>query len=46
MKLGDTILELMGRYDLKIEGFYWCMETDGFEGAVYQLKKNKVKLIK
>ena len=46
MKLGDTILELVGRYDLKIEGFHWHMETDSFEDAVYQLKKNKVKLIK
>ena len=45
MKLGDTILELVGRHDLKIGGFHWCMETDDFDDAVSQLEKNKVKLI-
>ena len=44
LKLGDTILELVGRQDPTIGGFHWCMETDDFDGAVAQLKQNQVDL--
>ena len=45
LKLGDTILELVGRPDGKIAGFHWCMETDDFDGAVAQLCEKKIELV-
>jgi len=45
LKLGDTILELVGRSDAPINGFHWCIETSKFDQAVSRLKKNKVEIL-
>ena len=45
LKLGDTILELVERQDPCSGGFHWCIETDDFDAAVSQLKKNQVELV-
>ena len=45
LKLGDMILELVGRSDGPINGFHWCIETSDFDQAVSRLTKNKVEIL-
>jgi len=45
LKLGDTILELVGRKDQVNGGFHWCIETDNFDEAVSHLKLNQVEML-
>jgi lactoylglutathione lyase len=41
LKLGDTVLELVGRAE-PMNGFHWCLETVDFDGAVAQLEADGV----
>ena len=38
LKLGDTVLEIVGRSDGAMSGFHFCLETDDFDGSVARLK--------
>ena len=46
LKLGDTVLELTQHAEGPISGFHFCLETDGFDAAVSQLKAEGVELIR
>ena len=43
LKMGDTVLELVGRAE-PMNGFHWCLETDDFNGAVAELEANGVEI--
>ena len=45
LKLGDTVLELVGRADPANGGFHWCLETDDFAGAVSGLEAAGVEVL-
>ena len=45
LKLGDTILELVGRNESPINGFQWCIETTDFDQAVSKLAKDNVEIL-
>ncbi len=45
LKLGDTVLELVGRADAANGGFHWCLETDDFDGAVAGLEGAGVEVL-
>ncbi len=44
LKLGDTVLELVGRGET-VSGFHFCLETDDFEGAVACLSDAGVEVM-
>jgi lactoylglutathione lyase len=46
LKLGDTVLELTHRSDGAMAGFHFCLETDGFDAAVADLKSRGVEVIR
>ena len=45
LKLGDSVLELVGRSDGAMTGFHFCLETDDFEGTVARLKADGVACV-
>ena len=46
LKLGDTVLELTHHTDGAMQGFHFCLETDGFDATVEKLQKDGVKLVR
>jgi lactoylglutathione lyase len=46
LKLGDTVLELTHHTDGAMQGFHFCLETDGFDAAVEKLQRDGVKLLR
>ncbi len=44
LKLGDTVLELVGYLPGAVDGFHFCLETDDFDGAVAELEANGVEI--
>ena len=46
LKLGDTVLELTHHTDGAIQGFHFCLETDGFDATVDKLQRDGVKLLR
>jgi lactoylglutathione lyase len=46
LKLGDTVLELTHHTDGAMQGFHFCLETDGFAATVEKLQKDGVKLVR
>jgi lactoylglutathione lyase len=46
LRLGDTVLELTHHSDGEMKGFHFCLETDNFPGAVEELQKSGVKLLR
>jgi len=46
LKLGDTVLELTHRSDGSVLGFHFCLETENLDGAVAQLQKSGVEMIR
>ena len=46
LRLGDTVLELTHHSEGQMKGFHFCLETDSFETAVDQLKKDGVELVR
>jgi lactoylglutathione lyase len=44
LRLGGTILELVGRKDAAMAGFHFCLGTDDFDGAVDSLEGMAVEL--
>jgi lactoylglutathione lyase len=45
LKLGDSVLEIVGRSEGGMKGFHFCIETDDFDGAVQRLMANGVACI-
>lgn len=45
LKLGDTVLEVVGRSDGPMTGFHFCLETDDFDGAVAKLEADGVEMM-
>ncbi len=45
LKLGDAVLEIVGRSDGAMQGFHFCIETDDFDGAVARLRADGVACI-
>lgn len=45
LKLGNTVLELVGRKAQAVAGFHFCLETDDFDGAVSALTGAGVKVV-
>jgi lactoylglutathione lyase len=45
LKLGDTVLELIGRSDGAMAGFHFCLETDRFDASVAELEAAGVPLV-
>ncbi len=45
LKLGDTVLEVVGRSDGPMTGFHFCLETDDFDGAVAKLAADGVEVM-
>jgi lactoylglutathione lyase len=45
LKLGDGVLELVGRSEGAMSGFHFCFETDDFDGAVKRLKADGVACV-
>ena len=45
LKLGDAVLEIVGRSDGAMQGFHFCIETDDFDGAVDRLRRDGVACI-
>jgi lactoylglutathione lyase len=46
LKLGDTVLELTERSDGEIKGCHFCLETDGFDAAVSELRNAGIELVR
>jgi lactoylglutathione lyase len=46
LRLGDTVLEVTHHAEGAMSGFHFCLETDNFDAAVNQLKKDGVKLVR
>jgi lactoylglutathione lyase len=46
LRLGDTVLELTHHPEGSMNGFHFCLETDGFDAAVSQLQAKRVELIR
>ena len=46
LKLGDTVLELTHHTDGAMQGFHFCLETDGFDATVEKLQKDGVRLVR
>ncbi len=46
LKLGDTVLELTEHAEGAMSGFHFCLETDGFDGAVSKLQADGVELVR
>ena len=44
LRLGDTVLELTGRGEPRLNGFHFCLETDDFASAVATLKAAGVEI--
>lgn len=44
LRLGDTVLELVGHSSAPPEGFHFCLETDDFDGAVARLTEAGVAI--
>jgi lactoylglutathione lyase len=44
LKLGDTVLELVGHSDGTMAGFHFCLETDRFDASVAELQAAGVAL--
>jgi len=44
LRLGGTILELVGRSDKSMAGFHFCMGTDDFDGAVAKLTARGIEV--
>ena len=42
LRLGDSVLEVVGRSEGGMTGFHFCFETDDFDGAVAKLKADGV----
>ena len=45
LKLGDTVLELVGYLAGAVDGFHFCLETDDFDGAVAALEAAGVEVL-
>ena len=45
LRLGDTVLELVGRAPGQMKGFHFCLETDDFDGAVDHLAQEGVGVV-
>ena len=45
LKLGDTVLELVGYLAGAVDGFHFCLETDDFDGAVAALEAAGVETL-
>lgn len=45
LRLGDTVLELVGRADAAVDGFHFCLETDDFDGACAALEEAGVQVV-
>ena len=45
LKLGDTVLELVGYLPGTIDGFHFCIETDNFDSAVAELKADSIEVL-
>lgn len=45
LKLGDTVLELVGYLPGAVDGFHFCLETDDFDGAVSALEAAGVEVL-
>jgi len=45
LKLGDTVLELVGYLSGTVDGFHFCMETDNFDGSVAELEAASIEVL-
>ncbi|HEV2573900.1 VOC family protein [Methylocella sp. CPCC 101449] len=45
LKLGGTVLELVGHQDAPMQGFHFCLHSDDFDGAVHDLQAAGVELV-
>lgn len=45
LRLGDTVLEVVGRTDGPMSGFHFCLETNDFDGSVAKLEADGVEVM-
>ena len=45
LRLGDGVLEVVGRSDGAMKGFHFCFETDDFDAAVARLRADGVACV-
>jgi len=45
LKLGDTVLELVGEKRLPMQGFHFCLISDEFDNAVAALKAADIGIV-